>query len=177
LQFLLPQFLGWFGLGMMLSVGVAALQGAKPNDSVWFGILTRKPGCWSLAVIAYLGAVIVIGNDTLQIFDTSPWWKHEISHTLLGLSACLVLLPLTVGSEATLRKGFFSTPPMREVGLVSYGVYLWHDIVLKYFSDQIFQYQGFVAFLVLLCLIVPVSLVLGWLSFRLVERPAMRISW
>lgn len=96
---------------------------------------------------------------------------------MFGLSAFLILVPVTIGASAKSKRGFFPSPVMREVGLVSYGVYLWHDIVLKCFSHVISQYSGFVAFLVLLCMIIPISLAIGWLSYRVIERPAMRLSW
>ncbi len=177
LQFLFPQFLGWFGLGMLLSVGVLAVRLGVRTESSSFGRMTRKRVCWPLAGLAYLGSIAIIGNDTLQIFNSASWWRQELSHLLLGFSACLVLVPVTIGESANSNRGLFSSPVMREVGLVSYGVYLWHDILLKYFSDVIAQYSGFLAFLALLCMIIPTSLAIGWLSYRLVERPAMRLSW
>jgi peptidoglycan/LPS O-acetylase OafA/YrhL len=66
---------------------------------------------------------------------------------------------------------------MYEIGLVSYGVYLWHDIFLKYYLWNFTYTPGIRLFVLVVAVLVPLSLAVGWLSYRLIERPAMKLSW
>ncbi|MEW6271096.1 MAG: hypothetical protein AB1689_17580, partial [Thermodesulfobacteriota bacterium] len=68
-----------------------------------------------------------------------------------------------------------ATPGARWLGDVSYGVFLWHvPLVLAVLGTRLVRPRTDVGFVVLCGLVVPASLLLGWLSRRLVEEPAIR---
>jgi peptidoglycan/LPS O-acetylase OafA/YrhL len=71
----------------------------------------------------------------------------------------------------------YSHPICRWLGDVSYGVFLWHFPLLLFFAKTLgwTDQTGNAAFALTLALVVPSSLLLGWLSRRFVEEPA--IAW
>ena len=65
---------------------------------------------------------------------------------------------------------------MAWIGTVSYGVFLWHLPLLKAIAHTpAYDWVGGRPFPSLWITIVPLSLLAGWLSYVLVERPA--IAW
>ena len=70
----------------------------------------------------------------------------------------------------------FANRGVRWLGTVSYGVFLYHIIVLE-IVVRVFGFQPDHAtstLLAVLALVVPLSLLLGWLSLKLVEEPGNR---
>ena len=65
---------------------------------------------------------------------------------------------------------------MRWVGKVSYGVFLWHLLVL----ELVFRATGFAPFtghvVLMTALVIPLSLLVAGLSLRLVEQPALALK-
>ena len=70
----------------------------------------------------------------------------------------------------------FTWPRARWLGDVSYGVFLWHQplILLVRRYTTLVQDKNDLGFVVMCVLVLPASLLLGWLSRRFVEEPAIR---
>jgi peptidoglycan/LPS O-acetylase OafA/YrhL len=78
--------------------------------------------------------------------------------------------------------------PLMWVGLVSYGVYLWHLAVVSVLGEKsdpthfsasglgLASQIGFAPTLVLLVLTMAVTLVIAGLSYRVVELPFLRLK-
>jgi peptidoglycan/LPS O-acetylase OafA/YrhL len=96
-----------------------------------------------------------------------------VLHGGYALIAGLLVLPFT--GEATLDRSLVARVltgrPMRRLGEVSYGVYLWHPIVIVALLDAGASHR----FVLLAPLAAVASIVLGSLSYELVERPARRL--
>ena len=96
---------------------------------------------------------------------------------LYGLTALFLLLPAVFGpQDRSLVRKFLCCAPMAFLGLVSYGVYLWHEAWI----GQVFSWFGYTLFD---APIIPVVLVGGALtvataslSYYLVERPILRFK-
>jgi peptidoglycan/LPS O-acetylase OafA/YrhL len=170
-------YLDWFGWGMLLSIFASLLRiGWRPMSLAYrFGTMRRT--CWPLAVIVYGAATLIIDYDGSKIGAEPPVPDALLAHGLYGVAALLFLIPLTIGTGAKSKRGFFSSRPMYQIGLVSYGVYLWHDIFLKYYLWNFTYTPGIGLFVLAVALLVPLSLAVGWLSYRLIERPVMKLSW
>ena len=78
------------------------------------------------------------------------------------LGACLIIAAPTVCSA---NRFLLSQPILVEIGKFSYPLYLWHWIVLSFAALGQHPSLEVRAQLVLL------FLVLGWLTYRLIERP------
>ena len=65
---------------------------------------------------------------------------------------------------------------MRIIGQVSYGMYLWHTLVITLVLDYptIAHWHSVAKFKSLLLLVLPITFLLGTLSYKLVEVPFMR---
>lgn len=142
--------------------------------SMWLRSMADRPGgCLAIAGAAYLAATTPLAGSLLL----EP--AHGIQLVLRTLFATVVaaalLLPLTLGRRSA-WSDFLSHPTTRWLGLVSYGVFLWHLPVF----EAIFHVTGAPVFrggmLPLLAVGVPISLLLGFLSHQFIELPASRLA-
>ena len=61
---------------------------------------------------------------------------------------------------------------MAFLGTVSYSLYLWHAIVFNVaYRAGLMQWKPATSLPVLALMLVPVALLVAWISFRLTERP------
>ena len=96
---------------------------------------------------------------------------------LYGLSAFFVLLPLVIlpVGQGPIRRAMQSRIG-RWLGSTSYGVFLWHLVIL----EGVMVVLGIEAFTGGFWIVFPVTyaatLAVAWISYRLVERPAMRLA-
>src|SRR5207247_2384396 len=111
-------------------------------------------------------------GNPLERFSAGQYAARE---SLYGLMALLLLLPLVFGADrpTPLRRAL-SLRPAIFVGVVSYGMYLWHYPVLIELSDRgLASVRGIHPYLLWGVSAVVLSLALGALSYYLVERPAL----
>ncbi len=88
------------------------------------------------------------------------------------IGAALVIYAGTNGGE-TLTGRVLSSPLFAGIGLISYSVYLWHwplIVFVRYRFPELFSGEG-AAIIGLRFTLVTASLVLGFLSWRFIERP------
>lgn len=155
----------WFAAGMALAV--ASVHGALP---VRRGLAN---GSWAAA------AVLFLAFPWLML-----WWPHFGSvdvwqNVLLAVIAALVVLPavLPAGTGASLPHRVLSTRLAAWLGLVSYGIYLFHlgvlSAIFKLGWQDIVPGRTVVSYTLLA---LPATLALAALSYYLVERPALKFK-
>jgi len=124
----------------------------------------RKLPQWLIMPAAVTGLLLLVGSLWLLSEDSVfPGWL-AIPPTL-G-TAILILAGHSGRSWLTRCLAF---PPMVWVGLISYSAYLWHWPLLAFFRyghAEVSAPVGVVAFFL--------TLLLAWLSYKLVEQPARR---
>jgi peptidoglycan/LPS O-acetylase OafA/YrhL len=166
----LPAFLDMFAVGMALAVASVHWEdrGGPPR---W---VTRRPSAWWLAALALfaLSAVVLDGVDPRG-------YSHQqvlVRHALHLVIAVCVLVPGVIGIGATDR--LLRTRPLRRLGTVSYGFYLYHLTVLGLLGRWgLAHLEGTVPKYVLwFGVSFAGSLLLAELSWRLIERPALRFK-
>lgn len=136
-------------------------------------LLTQVPreklDAYQQAWLGWMGLLLVVGAGWLLNHDlTYPgFW---VLLPVLG-SACLIL----VGSSAWTGGKILSSSPMTGLGVLSFSIYLWHWPVL-YFLRTFGWTQAYSG---AVWLAVPVSVLLAWLSYRLIERPVryLHAAW
>jgi peptidoglycan/LPS O-acetylase OafA/YrhL len=94
---------------------------------------------------------------------------YEGGFLLFGLAVGAVILAVTGSGDGVLGR-VFSLPPLRWLGLVSYGLYLWHWPVIVVLTEDRTGLEG----LPLATVRVAVSLALCVVSYHLVEQPIRR---
>lgn len=180
----LPANVDWFALGMLLALisacaarpaEAAAPPGWQPPFFATFRTLAGATGvCWALAGLIFWFATLPLAGPRLLLVPSG--WEGFLKHTLYGLCALLLLAPLTLAPPGRLAAAL-SWRPVRYLGEISYGVYLWHLPLLLAIQDWL-GYRTFSGhFWVLLALTVASTVLVASLSWRLLEQPLMgRVS-
>ncbi|HVQ95952.1 MAG TPA: acyltransferase [Mycobacteriales bacterium] len=189
----LPGHLDWFAAGMAVAAlwaRVALPAGAGPDPagpaagvvgrpdgpvSRRVLLLARWPGtCWAAAaVLLWLAATPVAGPLTLQPIPGLAALTKEAAYAVIG---SLLLLPAALGEPGGGLSGVLAHPVSRYLGRISYGVFLWHLLVLR----GLYSLTGWEPFSgrlgVVTVLTLAGSVTAAALSWVLVERPALRLA-
>jgi len=174
LQLTLPTFLDDFALGMALATLAAAYRGRSEQPRA-IRLIDRYPSiAWAAGAAALLAGALTLGllgqvGDLRQ--SGAP---YMLRHYLIEVIAVGLLLPAMFGDPT---RGFvrrlLANRVLLYVGMVSYGVYLWHLAILEQMNrwgyESIGDRDAFLWFVVVL----PVSVLIASLSYYLIERRAL----
>ncbi|HEX6744358.1 MAG TPA: acyltransferase [Solirubrobacteraceae bacterium] len=147
----LPTFLPVFACGM----AAAALAHRRvPSRGLWWGL-------------ALSGAVLVF---------LDAWWHHQgtgmTGHVVRDLPAALGFAAV-VAAVAAHPPGVLSRAPLRGLGTISYGLYLWHLPVLLWLRFKGLMPGGFV---LPWLEVTALAALVAYASWVLVERPAIEAA-
>ena len=164
----LPGYLPWFAAGMLLAELAEILGGAvtAPDWQRWLG---NRPLMWSIAAVAFaLSATDLAGSAGLARGEP---WQYAMKMGLGALIGFGLLAPLVVGTS---RHRLLESRPALTIGRWSYGIFIWHLVVLS----MVFPIFGFIpfngGFVHVLVLTVGFTLPLAAGSYALVEEPVRR---
>ena len=168
----LPAYADLFALGILLAV-----------TSTYFIAADRRPAflwsrytpwlSWGLAAGAFV-AVSLVGLPKTPVTQ-SGLGLSLARQALYGLFGFFTVLPAVFGpQDRGLIRGFLRFKPLAAVGVVSYGVYLWHESWMHMFfvwsGDQIFR----IWWPLMYTSVAALAIVSASLSYFLVERPILR---
>jgi peptidoglycan/LPS O-acetylase OafA/YrhL len=122
----LPANLDWFAAGMLLAVLSAVPAGARTGRRLLarlHELATAAGSCWLVAVLLFWLATLPLAGPRDLTVPTG--WEWSIKHWLYTLAAAALLLPL-IFSDGGRIGALLASRPMRLLGELSYGVYLWH---------------------------------------------------
>jgi peptidoglycan/LPS O-acetylase OafA/YrhL len=151
------------GAGMLLAV-VAAARPTRPGLDRLARWVPPALVCWPLAFVALL---CMPGRPTTWPAPAHQWFVADLTQSLFGV---LMAVPIMVGAAGVVGR-FLRLGPVSWVGLVSYGIYLWHyDLVYDLWPEawQAGRSRALAAAAGLFAL----SVAFGAASHHLVERPA-----
>ena len=167
----------WFALGMSLAV-VSARWHAAPiteRPAPLRLIAARPLLCWGAAA-ALLLVTTQIGMPTMSLtaYDRSDWFW---GHLLYGATAVCFAVPAMLGDPA--RGGVpgrvLSWRPIAWLGLVSYGIFLWHHpLTAKLEGVQDWTTHG--SFIIYTLAVAVAATACAAASYYLVERPLLRFK-
>jgi peptidoglycan/LPS O-acetylase OafA/YrhL len=122
-----------------------------------FAVVSAVAGrLWSAPAAALLLAVAIIADTPLQVV--------EVLMVLVVVATCIV--------EWTPLHPVLSWRPLAFVGVISYGVYLLHNLCANLARTAIGEHEGIPLFVVTLVVVVPVA----YLSFRFFETPVLKLK-
>jgi peptidoglycan/LPS O-acetylase OafA/YrhL len=173
----LPGYMDHIGLGMLLAVMsvwvVDARDGRLPQP---LRFLAHYPSvCFAIAVGAiWVGATqIGLTGAPSELYSDSQYLER---HVLNSLIAVAMVLPAVFGdSRVGLTRRVLGNPVFLYLGLISYGFYLYHLAVI----DQLIAWKLYdvsFSFWAWYAVAGVGAVVLGSLSYYLVERPALSLK-
>jgi peptidoglycan/LPS O-acetylase OafA/YrhL len=183
----------WLALGMTLAVASVELhRRAEPGRAVRW--VVRRPGaCWLGALACLIGATALLHPGGLFNIIVSLETKQPLYRTLGGILltgglATLLVLPAVFGEDAGgVPRRVLAWRPLRTLGVISYGVYLYHLTVAQFLgeSSDPFHFsasglglatsiKGHLSTVVLFVATLAVSVILAAASYRFIELPFLR---
>ena len=170
----LPRFLDWFAVGMALAVASVQYQGRPLPPAL--RPLDRFPGLGLLLAAIAFWAVHRVGQGA------TAGAQYNERHYLYALVALGLVAPATLGNQRRgLTRRALGNGVLLWIGLLSYAVFLWHWAVM----DQLDRWgtpaavadaTGLPTIFVLIALTFGGVLLIAWLSWILIERPALRLK-
>ncbi|WP_277451642.1 acyltransferase [Janibacter sp. DB-40] len=149
---------------LLVGAAVAALISGGPGAVDREKVRTLDTWCRRLA----LPALLVV----LSTF----WWAGPAQDAIfegvavpLSLTVCVVLVAAT-SPTPSLAQRVLSWEPLRRIGMVSYGLYLWHWPIIIFLNDQVLPTPAAPR----VALQAGLTALLTWVSYRYVERPVRR---
>jgi peptidoglycan/LPS O-acetylase OafA/YrhL len=154
-----------FSFGMALAVLYVGLQQG----------LVRLPDRWPLLAVAAAAAIAV---PTLLLVDRWVIDKTMYAYQLSMSLACTLLLAVVVLANQAERPSrllrVLTSRPLVAVGLASYSLFLWHEPLQRLLHERGLTLDGSGGFMVNLAVLGVLSGSLSALTYRYVERPALR---
>jgi peptidoglycan/LPS O-acetylase OafA/YrhL len=163
----------WFGIGL----AVAVVSVYYSNRRAWprpLRFIADHPGlCWLGGFGVYMVTVLLFSDAPFVFsFNNSEYlWMNIIQ----GLGGLLFFLPAVFGNpNRGLPARILGHPVMMWIGVISYGLLLWHGTVAVMLGSLFGSGEGFWTVLIAeLVIAVPMAC----LSYYFVERPLMKLKY
>jgi peptidoglycan/LPS O-acetylase OafA/YrhL len=155
-------------IGCALAVGlVIVTQRRHETGRLAKGELWRPESSAGLVFCGVLGVLGAVGAVTLWVVTTSTsTFPYSGGFFLIGLSVASVILA-AVAAPRSIVPRLLSWSPIRYVGRISYGLYIWHWPIFIWLDAARTGLYGYELFAARVAVTFAVSVV----SFHLVERP------
>jgi len=155
-----------------LSIPFLDFQGLALGCLLAAVLHTDDAGRWRLPRWLFALACVAV---TFDLF-LADWYLAHDTYDIrgVGLSACFAIILAELVTKPT---SVFAAPlqsaPMRWLGALSYSLYLWHATIFTILSGE--RYPD-APRLLLVASKVVLSFALAWLSYRLIEQPAIKFG-
>jgi peptidoglycan/LPS O-acetylase OafA/YrhL len=169
----LPAYFDHFALGMALAV---LTVGDTPRALAWVG--ERPWVAWLGAAVAFVVVAVGIGLSPENRLDAPMTAAQTLGrHWLYAVVAVGVLLPAVAGPahEGGVRR-LLGHRWLLYLGVISYGIYLWHNSAMEKIAGDVGRDGTWSDFLAYLGVGVIVAVVAASVSWRLVEKPILRLK-
>jgi peptidoglycan/LPS O-acetylase OafA/YrhL len=181
----LPAQLDLFAAGMLFAL-LSVRWSAPPSAAPASGVLTREPevlgrpwvpgASWAAALVCYWVVSTRINLPRIPVYEATL--GEAMGRQLLYCAfAFFLLIPAVFGPQdhGVIRRLLRSRPAVA-LGVISYGIYLWHETwmlkVLDWLHRPLFQ----TSFVKLTAAVAFLAIVSAALSYILVEQPFQRLG-
>jgi peptidoglycan/LPS O-acetylase OafA/YrhL len=170
----LPARLDLFALGMLLAV-LSAWWTERESEPTWLSNRLMPWLCWAGAAVTFY-AVGHLGVAVTPLYLTTPIQGIELQ-TLYGVFAFLLIAPAVLGPpDRSLIRRLLQSWPLASLGVISYGIYLWHLNLINQFLSWTGYRTGHVSWIILASGVFAVTVAIATLSYFGVERPVLNIK-
>jgi peptidoglycan/LPS O-acetylase OafA/YrhL len=153
-----------FSFGMVVAVAYVQIADGR----------LRLPGYWR-ALTAALGLLIFIPcAATMNQGEHSYLLQNTGEALALALIFAAIVIPEATEAPPSRAIRLLESTPLVAAGVVSYSVFLWHLPVIAWLSDHGLTVAGWGGLLVNAATVAVVVGALSALTYRFVERPALR---
>ena len=168
----LPGYVDLFALGMLLGV-VSAWCATQDRRPAWLWHPAMPWVSWALAAAAFV-AVSNLGLPVTPVTG-STLGLALARQALYGAFAFLLVTPAVFGpQDRSLPRAVLRWRPLALAGVVSYGIYLWHEawisMYLRWTGNHLFVHPWWLLYAVAASLATASAAA----SYLLVERPVLR---
>ena len=125
-----------------------------------------------LALSAFAGTVLVIGIALHLGPPGLSETSEVIGYPMISVLCCLLIFSI---DKSSLPAKILSLKPMRHLGKISYGIYVFHIFAL-WVSEEIMRRAGVDSTISRLALGILISIGLADVSYRLLERPFLLLK-
>jgi len=166
-----------FAVGMLLAVLHAWGGDRSGGWSAAVRGLGRVPAgaWWALAALCYWAVSVRLGLPlAVGAHDAREWMGREVLYTATSV---FLLVPAMFGpQDRGLVRRFLRCPPMAWLGVLSYGIFVWHEWALDLWRDWrgLPPFTG--SFPSMLAVTLGLSLLLALATWLVVERPAQALA-
>jgi len=166
----------WFALGMGLATISVWSQktGRTPTGLNW--LIKRPWFAWVLAVGLYVAMTYLILEPGPSLnFLTTSRIEYLTQYLVFGLIGALALLPAVFDrTRVSLPRVVLRNPALVWLGLISYGIFLWHyPAMIWLYRQDVISIWPQMAYPVLAITTLGLTVVLAGITYYLVERPLM----
>jgi peptidoglycan/LPS O-acetylase OafA/YrhL len=166
----------WFAIGMALALASVLVSTAEREPRAVRLVARRPELCWgaAAAVLVLLGYGLGLPRGIASVNGA----QLVAEHVLYGAFAALLVLPAVFGDRAGgLPRRVLAWRPLAWLGLISYGIFLWHLRLLDWLAEKgagsLIPGSVFLSLLVsTVALTVPIAAA----SYYAVERPILRFK-
>jgi len=173
--FLLPGYIDWFVVGMALAL-LSVMEHNEQRLPALIRLLAQRP--WISILLAFELYWLLVQINLPTGFNLESGTHTLLRFPFAGLSAGLLMLPGVLGKDRRpgLGAAILCSRPMRSLGQISYGIYLWHLVVIRALDD--WQGAGWFpeSVAVVLPIVVITTLALASMSYSFVEMPAVDLG-
>ncbi len=171
----LPGYLDWFALGMLLAVGSAWIAQGGRIPMLGRALARYPAASWLLSLTCFWVALQL--NTPESIYAKVTRVQDFGIAFLYGLVAFFLIFPAVFGdqSQGRIRRSL-QTRVFTSLGLVSYGIYLWHIIWVQQLKVWVRNGTIGANLWVWFAIVLGLTLVTATASYFWVERPAIRFS-
>jgi peptidoglycan/LPS O-acetylase OafA/YrhL len=127
----LPAYLDQFALGMGLAVLTIHLRRRSGPAPALVRLIDRRPALsWLVAIVAFWAVATQVGIGD-RLFEPFTPAQYLARHGLYALIGVAVVVPAVIGTPGRgLVRRLLANRVAAWLGLVSYGIYLWHFTTL-----------------------------------------------
>jgi peptidoglycan/LPS O-acetylase OafA/YrhL len=172
---MLPGTWTWFAGGLSLAVASAWLAerpaSARPRLA---RVATEHPSaCWGAAFALLTVAAWGVGLPRSPFGPYSPFGMQAQHVLYAGVAVCLVAPMVLRDGRRSLPGALLSTRALAWVGLVSYGIFLYHQPLVIAFLDTR-RWAPFAGWALHIVLVAAAATAIAAVSYYVVERPLLR---